>query len=716
MVDIKRQDITLQDRTKGISADEFAWGSYFYSEAISSWYNTKGFELGYRLAKYEINSRANGYAAAIVPTRGQRLDFVAFTHDWRMEAQNFYNGSLEGDWDNDAGGALYALPIEFSGEEYTTYLNGLRRGNYLIGIKGSAIDVVDYTDVFDPNAEELSNPRFENSWADRTIGTWRTITDNWAEHTPGNTGTLSASFGAVIPSTKRMRVAIKIKNSTTGKVEIDIPGTWYTAETEWGVNGRFVFNIKGSSSATWLTITPSSGFNGTIEAVNVHLFNLSNVFDNKVFIWGYDTQYYPHPALIWGGDLYIAVKSDISVISLTDRGNNIKKIIDENYTIVALTQQAGNIIIWATDWYDSKQYYWNGVDNVASEIIEWKGLIIQWVTGTETVSYVLTTSGQNVGSIEGYEYRLYAVSWYQRSLIASKLYQSWSDFYLDIEHYNPNKKFDFNDVSGEQSMTIFLDSLYIPGCDWIYKYGYDIPWLRTNRTRPIKYDTKSKYIVLWQRGHFLGIGYQAAGVNYIGEVDNRLYPTTWYLVTESIYRDKLSTRKALEKLKIWYKNVASSVGNIKIYAIVDDTYFWRFRPSSTPTNRPEIWDIYSVANDTTAKVINVDKTNGVITFVTVENGGSYDNLANTTLTKISWEWDNTITVGYNYDNMCLIKTIESEEQGYGSDLIFWKNFVNNYIPYRHKIQFVIELNSNDRMLSPEIYELSMISDITDVTL
>jgi hypothetical protein len=41
MADIKRQDITLQDRTKGISADEFAGGSYFYSEAISTGYNTK---------------------------------------------------------------------------------------------------------------------------------------------------------------------------------------------------------------------------------------------------------------------------------------------------------------------------------------------------------------------------------------------------------------------------------------------------------------------------------------------------------------------------------------------------------------------------------------------------------------------------------------------------------------------------------------------------
>jgi len=66
--------------------------------------------------------------------------------------------------------------------------------------------------------------------------------------------------------------------------------------------------------------------------------------------------------------------------------------------------------------------------------------------------------------------------------------------------------------------------------------------------------------------------------------------------------------------------------------------------------------------------------------------------------------------------MVLVKKIESSQQGYGSDLIFGKNFVANYIPYRHKIQFVVELNSIDNKLTPEIYEISMVSDITDVTL
>jgi hypothetical protein len=66
--------------------------------------------------------------------------------------------------------------------------------------------------------------------------------------------------------------------------------------------------------------------------------------------------------------------------------------------------------------------------------------------------------------------------------------------------------------------------------------------------------------------------------------------------------------------------------------------------------------------------------------------------------------------------MCHIKTIESENQTYGSDLVFCKDFISSNMPYRYKIQFVIELNSNDRRLSPEVYEFSMHSDIDDVVL
>lgn len=697
MVDIKREDITLQDWTKGISADEFAWGSYFYSEAISSWYNSKGFELWYSLEKTKINSRLSWYAKALAIAGGN--GFVAFTNDGMVEMEVEYNG--------EGKGAYYA---NFIGDTYRQFYNWVDYGRYLFGITYNSVKKIPAYSFFS-STQLLTNPDLSSAtwW---TLWTWWTTTDAGAKHTPWSTDTLVSDAVTWTNLDQQFRLAFKITWWTAGTInvkEVDAFNITYVDRKDWW----YVVTIRWAAAWLTVTFTPNSAFDGTIERVELYKLNLSEYAEISI-TWNNSPSV--RPALVWEWDLYVAWGSYVNIINLGDNWVISKQLIDSNFNIVSMNQQAWNIILWATDGHDSRQYYWNWVDAVATEVIEWKGLIIQSACGTETISYVLTTSWATSGTIDWYEYRLYAVSGYQRNLIASKLFQYRSDYYINWTRYNRNKKFDFNDVTNEHWMIVFLDSLYAAGCDGLYKYWYDIPWLRSNRTRPVKYDTWGAYIVLWQRWHYLGIGYRANNINYIGKVENRLYQPTWYLVTEAIYRDKLSTRKALEKLKIWYKNVASTVGNIKVYAIVDDNYFRRFRPTATPTVRPSVWDVYNVANNTTAKVIDVDIDNNVITLVTVSDTGSYDNLANTTLTKVSGDWDDSITVSYNYDNMCLIKTIESEQQWYDSDLIFWKDFVNTYLPYRHKIQFVIELNSNDNKLSPEIYEISMISDITDTVL
>lgn len=697
-MDIKRQDITLQDWTKGISADEFAWGSYFYADWISSGYNTKGFELWYRLSKTALNNRAKGYVTALSPTWWYW--FTAFTRDWRIEMEEMYNWNKK--W------AYYAF--EAWGGIGNWYLNWISYWNYFFWIRETSVDKVDKSDLFDESNQLLSNTDLSDAtwW---TLGTWWTTTDNWAEHSTGTDPLTSDTVSGSYSVSDRFRVAVKITNWTAGSITVK----WWASNTETFSEHKdwWYVSILPWAASMYVEFTPSNTFDWTIEEATLLQLDTSKL-DNVSIYWGTTSE--KHPALVWEGDLYVGCWSVVNIINISTFTNTYKSLVDSDFEIVAMNQQAGNIIIWATNWYDSRQYYWNWVDAVATEVIEWKWLIIQSAAGTETITYVLTTSWANSWAVEWYEYRLYAVSGYQRNLIASKLYMYGSGNYLETAHYNENKKFDFNDVTDDHWMIIFLDSLYIPWCDGIYKYGYDIPWIRSSWTRPIKYDTWSTNIIMGQRGHFLGVAFRSDWVNYIGNVDNRLYTSQGYLVTESIYWDRLSTRKALAQLKIWYKNLASTIWGIKVYAIVDDTYFWRFRPTSTPTTRPTVWAIYEVAHNTTAKVIAVDTTNWVITLVTESNTWAYPWLANTTLIKVSWTWDDTISVGYNYDNMCLIKTIESDKQSYGSDFIFWKDFVNNYLPYWHKLQLVVELNSNNLYLSPEIYEISMVSDITDTVL
>ena len=696
MVDIKREDITLQDWTKGISADEFAWGSYFFADGIQTWYTTKWFKLWYYPSKWVLNYRSNWNAVSMYPSNvGYGMAY--FTKDWMIETTEWYNSSLEWTWWTQWGWAYYAKWTNVS----ANMVNWLMYGTKAFCIYPWAIRVADLDGLFS-TTELLSNPDLTDStgW---TLGTWWTTTDEGAEHSTG-TAPLTSDF--TLDSASDLRIAVKIIGRTKGDVSIQSSASSLPAYTTNSNGWATVFTEWAAWSNT-LTITPSSTFDWTLVVANVQKANHNKFAVDSISI----TSAQHHPCVIWAWDLYVGSGSSLDIISLADYWVTTKNIIDVNETIVDITQQAWNLIIWATDGYNSRQYYWNWVDAVASEIIEWKWLIIKWVVGTETISYVLTTSWTSTWSVDRYQYRLYAVSGYQRSLLANKDYDRAVKY---NNYYNKNKKYEFNDVDNSKSMCMYRDSLYLPWCDWVYKYGSDIPWLQSSWSRPLVYDAGATNLLLGEDRAYLTLWFTLDGVNYHVEVDDSRYNRKWYLVTEWIYWDKLGTRKAIDKLKIWYKNVASEDWNIKIYAIVDDDYFWRFWVSGVST-RPSVWDVYTVANQTTAEVISLDKTNWIITFRTVNNLGSYANSANTTLTRVSGSWDVSITVVW-FDNMVWIKTIESEKQWYGSDLIFWKDFVNNYMPYWHKIQLVVELNSSDSKLSPEIYEIWMQSDITDVIL
>ena len=716
MVDIKREDITLQDWTKGISADEFAWGSYFYSEWIQSWYSTKWFKLWPYLDVETLNERTQWYPLAVYPCKWNPLSstngLIFFTNDGKIEMDGVFNWSTEWEWWALWGWAIWceynAANIHFCG--------GYVYGDYALLFKRTYIHRIEYKESYKLYWQSITNPRFENSAAWWTIGTGWTLTDDWMKHTTWETWTLSVDANWYDDSLFG-RLAIKIVNCTAWHVTVGI-NNWANDSFDTGDwrNWWFVEATNQIYNATTytITITPSSDFNGTVEAVNFGCFDM-NHYDEISWMTSADK----HVAIEWAGDIYISSGNTIDVLSTVDwKISDSKQIIREDEEIVAMTQQGDSLIVWATNWIDSHQYYWNWVDSVASEVIRWKWQVIKAVTWTETICYVLAWVGW---STAWYAYRLYSVSWYQRSLIASNAYKVRGDSW-NLDHYHPSKKFVFNDTQWSESMCIFMDNLYLPWCDGIYQFWQTIPWLSNAWSRPINYQNGSDRLFLYQDGENLWFSYRNTQRNYYVNVINERYQSYGYLVSDSIYWDKLSTRKALEKLKLWYKSVPSTVGNIKIYAIVDDDYFWRFDVTWV-SSRPAIWDKYEVAVDTIAEVININKTSNTaweITFRTISNGGSLDR-GYEYLTKVSWSGDDSISTNYNYDNMCLIKTIETEQQEYGADLIFGKDFVNNYMPYWHKIQLVIELNrtwagATNSYRTPEIFELSMVSDITDVTL
>ena len=69
-----------------------------------------------------------------------------FTKDRRLETSETFNGSLDGDGDDQGGGALYAsLP-----NTTTEWVNGITYGTKAISIRSNRIDVIDRDNLFNP--------------------------------------------------------------------------------------------------------------------------------------------------------------------------------------------------------------------------------------------------------------------------------------------------------------------------------------------------------------------------------------------------------------------------------------------------------------------------------------------------------------------------------------------------------------------------------------
>jgi hypothetical protein len=298
MVDVKREDLTLQDWTKGISADEFAWGSYFYSEWIQTWYNTKWFKLWPRLDNQIINYRSDGYAVALSPAGWYWI--TVFTHDRRLETYDTYNWSLDWEWDSQWGGALYAQQANTT----TRWVNWITYWTNAIWIRASYIDVIDRDGLFNPNLELLTNTWFDSDW---TIGTGWTVTDKWAEHTTGNTGTLTADCTV---ASGKIRVAVKVSHYKDWTLTVDAGWVTDTLSSKWW----FVATFTVSAWTATITLTPSSDFDWTIEMVNVHQYN-----DSKITVWASNisTADY-HPCIIWWWDLYIGSWNKVDVVNHDD--------------------------------------------------------------------------------------------------------------------------------------------------------------------------------------------------------------------------------------------------------------------------------------------------------------------------------------------------------------------------------------------------------------
>lgn len=682
--------LKLNNRSLWMSADEYAGGSFFYSEWIDSYSNTKSFKLWHYITDVELNKRITGYPVAMhfVADLDEEwynsVGMVWFTSDWYIESDWKYRGSSTNDV---YGWAIYK-------RDAWTYLNGFLYWDQLLGITVDKIDrITTTTGLWWTNLVE--NP-WITSDTSRTVWTWWTTWANWATHT-----TWVSNLRQLLTLTNawKYRITAKVSWVTVWSCEVRLwtDSIWtITSNTDNWFMGVWV----AWSTSEYLNFIPSTDFNWTIEYATAQEYDNAKLLPDNISI----TQATRHPVCMWQWSLYIWSWATLDVVDLSTFTVDSYSIIDNTYLIKDITQQWGSLIIWASDWINSKQYYWNGVDSAATEVIDrpWNNIV--WAVVDETKAYVSTSNNRDK--------RMYVVSWYQRQLIASNVFngrtaERWR------EPYNPNKRFNFY-INGVNQMALLNDKLYVKSYGWTYVYWTNVLWVQKWRSKPIKTLTNT-YTYCYQTMYWrMYMSNRKDSKNYISYIEEYHYNPTGYLVTTALFWDDISSKKMLNKLKLWYKNIKSTYGNIKVYAIVDDDYFRRYQVTNI-TTRPIVWDTYNIWTNTTWEVIAVEDngTTWVITFKTLTNTSNYPWNALSTLTKITWTWQASISTWTLFDNMCLVKTITSDTQLYWDDIIFWDNFIDIHMPYRRKLQLVIELNSNDYKISPEVFDISVLSDVVD---
>lgn len=442
----------------GMSADEYSGWSFYYWENCNVRENGKVVKYSSRILTATINIRTNWYGTAWLNdiVNGDRYIFTA---DWYVESVNTYRGM----WYSDVvWGALYKRSTWW-------YLNAVKIGTTYLWISTTKIDrfiglpnIFGSTqNVYDTNKIVNYNLTSDTWW---TVWAWWTTWADWATHTTW-TDVLEQTINT--PDwTKKIRIAVMVTNHTVGTVQVRLRAWWSNA-IAWTISTTSdmwsVFYIY-NATATWTDINfnPSNDFNGTISAVMLSPYDDNWLKEDEMTI----TSASKHPAIYSQWNLYIWSWAVIDVIETSLWDVTSINIIDSDYTIVWFTEVWSQILIRANNGQHSKQYFWDGVSDVPNEIVTHKGVIITWIDSDWVNNYAITQAGN--------DRKLWIVSWYNKTLIASSVNTNGYGYWADTKAY---KMLTRNDFDCTYSNIICYDGkVAIPSYKWVYTYWYENPW------------------------------------------------------------------------------------------------------------------------------------------------------------------------------------------------------------------------------------------------
>lgn len=708
-----------------MSNDEYIGGGFEYCEGVEIRDNTKSIKLNNGvLTTGWLNRRWSSWLPVALQDNGTEI--VMISSDGRIEwslQNNEYNSR-----------AWYFRRYN------DTYLNWFTYAGNIVWMTATKLDRITSTSSLYWSTNLFTNPNITSAtwW---TVGTWRTTWASGAVHTPWNTADLSQTTSSYTAWDK-IFTRIVVRGATTGTLTVKRGATTVWIITWWNDTNSpsspieywllmGIYTVPSTAAQTF-TLTPSSTFDGTVALVYHSFYDLTKMLDSEVTL----TTSAKKPFLIRGWLLYVWCWSIVEVIDTTlstrTKDTTLTLTLDSGDTIVWLTDMWDSITIYTTNgWVNSRQYIWNGVDNAPAELIKWKGILIDWVHNDWNKDFVTTYNQRQC--------MLYAVSWYQRTLLArSDRSTALRNTYANLSMFKLDTKMNFYNTGN--GMTNIWDILYISSTYGMYSYGNNSPVSEAlppsiQKDLVLPYTTNialnvatTGHVIFWQLQNTTSVLtssiFTPNTVYYSYFSPGLISWTTGYVITNPILRDVQSTQKNLLKMKLGYV-IPSSWANIKVYAKVDDIRFWTFTVSGL-TVTPTEWAVYTQtysARTSTFTVVQTDITAWAGTITCTWVSANWFSIRDPSLwgtwplVKTSGTWDASITYS-DYDNFVLVNTITSSTYKHDSTMIFGKSFVDRNIPYRRKLQLKIELNADpdfnlsaqSKKNSPEVFDLSILAE------
>lgn len=436
-------------------------------------------------------------------------------------------------------------------------------------------------------------------------------------------------------------------------------------------------------------------------------------FDDKSLVFQKDNSIYVTAWNWWLHNIY--------ELTLTGWNLVFEQFVTINlwYEITYMTNIGDQIIIYASDWVNGKQYFWDWVSTTFSRVIDWYDKPILWGVTLNNIDYVITWTRN--------KRELYLVNGYQ----PNKLY--WTD----IREINDERaKFFFN--PDEWSADIFetiWNTIIFPWNWCFYKYGDNKVWLPQNLVRNeifweptfIYYnDANGWYLTIWTTTSKYSWNQQ-----YLLNRINLSRPTSssnvyndrkvWTIETLKHIWDIFSQEKEAVKVRIWYKLNKDTNNNtaLNIYAKINSHHYANFYTYEYNewdyTTAPEVWDIYSFdwvnweVYAVTKKARNnwtEIKSQWLIIHckTTTDYNWDLEQSYAGLLTKVSWAWQTAFRF-YRSDYWYkYLKTITDATKN--SDTFMLRDKMDNL--KFNEINFKIDLLTTSSNLTPTFYDIILL--------